>query len=218
MSRLNLPKRMFVLCLSMICTVYVIGFSGCQKTSANANSTSTSNGDSSTTKKLPKLRFHQPRTFDLAVKRVREIFEFAISDEPMPAPKTFRVLEVVHGTGAAGHSHYYLAKNGEEPQEPEDDHGHVTTDKKIHEVNVDVATEMIDIFRWLPEIAATGDMGESDWKSAKKHANEVKDLIEAAAKSNDDTTWRNSIKDNRDQIESAVKKLETLSAKPSSQD
>ena len=211
MKRTNASTNFVVVCLNILCLSCFLIVSGCElQTSANAAS------DGSSDNKLPKLRFHQPATFDLAVSRIREIVGVAVSDNPLPAPKSFRVLEVVHGSGTAAHSHYYLAKEGEQPAEPDDNHGHVTTDKKIHEVQVDMPTEFVDILRWLPEIAAAGDMGEADWKASKKHAYEIKDLFAGSSEPQDVSGWRNRIKNQFYQIDAAVMELEKLSAKQAS--
>ena len=123
--------------------------------------------------KLPKLRFNKPKTFDVAVKRMAEIQENVMTDDPLPAPKIFKVVETIHGSGPGAHSHYHLASNASEHSHDDDSahsHGHddIESDEKIHEVQVDVFTEFVDIVKWLPNIAGDSDMDKDDWDKIKK--------------------------------------------------
>jgi hypothetical protein len=90
----------------------------------------------------------------------------------LPAPKTFKVVEVVHGTGSAAHSHYHLA--GEEDH----DHDHEESEEELlHDYEVGAVTEMADIVRWLPKIAGDSDLDEQSWKDVAACSKKLEELV-----------------------------------------
>lgn len=138
-------------------------------------------GDSETAgeKKLPKMKFHKPKSFDVAVSRLEELHGAVMAEGDLPAPKVFDVVEVVHGTGAGAHSHYHLADEDHD----HDGHGHVTSSEKTHEVEVDAVTELVDIVRWLPKIAGDGDMEKETWEQVKSESKKLSSELEQIADS-----------------------------------
>lgn len=121
--------------------------SGC----AEPNSaTSSSDGSSGAKKSLPYFSFHKPKEVKVAVGRIRELHDAITGSDPLPEPIFYQVKEVVHGSGASGHSHYYLhdpEKNEEGESEPHDEDGHVTTAENIHDVTIEPLAELKDILR-----------------------------------------------------------------------
>lgn len=127
--------------------------------------------------KLPKMKFHRPKTAELAVKRLRELHTAIDSDLDMPQPTSFSVLEIIHGEGKSAHSHFYL----ESRYKPEDeDHHHegMKTSKKVHQVQIDALTEMKDIVSWLPNIAAGANLAEAKWNEVNSESKSMEDLFE----------------------------------------
>jgi len=124
-------------------------------------------------KKLPKMAFHRPETGAQAVARMKELVEAITSEDPLPAPIEYSVLEVIHGSGATGHSHYYLIKEGQEPGA--DDHGHADLESSEvrHEVQVDALTELYDIARWLPKTAALASLKKQQWDTVNGISKEL---------------------------------------------
>lgn len=122
---------------------------------------------------LPKLKFHKPADFPTAVARMGEIMDAIESDQAELETKTFKVLEVVHGTGSSAHSHFYLADSDEE----HDDHGHETSEEKTHDVEVDMFTELVDIVRWLPDVAGDSDMNQANWNKVTDGSSSLGNIL-----------------------------------------
>ena len=125
-------------------------------------------------KKLPKMQFHKPKSFAAAVSRLDEIHKAVMSESDLPAPKKFKVVEIIHGTGASAHSHYHLAKE----ETPDFSHEEVhESSEKTHEVEVDIITEMSDLVLWLPKIAGDGDMEKESWEKVRSEAKTLWDEV-----------------------------------------
>ena len=123
---------------------------------------------------LPKLRFHKPKEFGLAIKRLQEAHEVLMSEDPIPAPIQFKILEVVHGTGSSAHSHYYLADGEIEEDEHEEP---VVTTEFLHDLEIDLFTEINDISKWLPIIAGDTSLSETDWNQVKNQSEALVDHL-----------------------------------------
>ena len=190
--------------VGLIATIFVgLLLSGC-----DSNPTNNAKVGSKKNSGLPKLKFHQPKTYSDAMVRLREIQEILIGDGEVPKPKQFKVLEVIHGEGAGAHSHYYLA-DGE--NHDHDDHGHedMKSEEKTHDIEVDIFTEYDDIVRWLPIIAANSDMPETIWNEVKDVSVQFeKCLDEILDGTEDDMEKRAGIKEKNETIEGFLKQLE----------
>ena len=203
--------RNFISCrfqLPLICIALSI-VAGCNETASQSETTKVAN-------KLPKMDFHKPKTMSDALGRLKEIHEIVISENELPAPRKYEVLEVIHGTGESAHSHYYLADS---KHEDHDDHGHaeMETSEKTHQVTVDVFTEFHDIARWLPRIAAATDGMEAEsWQQVKTVAAELAKMT--AMPEGDETdvqSLRGEFRDKADEIAVLIQKLEAASDKNS---
>ena len=162
---------------------------------------------------LPKLNFHRPKTLQVAVQRLRFIHDAVVSKQPLPDPLEFDVLEVIHGTGASAHSHYYLAGAEQE----DDGHAGMDAEEKHHLLKVDVFTEFQDIINWLPKIAAaTNEIDEQTWKAVKNMAAELANESRELGKSADVEVTRQAFRDRSESINEWIKELETELAKTSS--
>ena len=182
--------------LKQICCGFVAVFSvvalmaGCNQADATKPNTESK---TARVKKLPKMKFHRPESFPVAVARLGEIHEVIISDSPLPEPKVFQVVEVIHGSGAGAHSHYHLASN---PTDHGHGHDHADEDsnEKKHEVKVDVITEMTDIVKWMPDIAGDTDMDKDLWSSVKTGSGDLQSqLSDALSKANGQQEQRKAI-------------------------
>lgn len=117
-----------------------------------------------TDSKLPKLYLHCPSKYPACIERLRELFNSVVKEGNLPAAKEIEVLEVIHGTGAAAHSHYYLANQEKDDHYLEEE----SSDEKIHVLSIDVFTEIRDIAWTLPKVATNSDMEEADWLVVKE--------------------------------------------------
>ncbi len=140
---------------------------------------------------LPKLSLHRPSTCGGTLLRMKELVETITADSALPQPLKYKVREVIHGTGAAAHSHYYrISDDGLQiDKEHDDEHEHeqIESSEKIHEVEVGPYTEMLDLARWLPRAAADADINEKTWNKIKATSLEIAESLSAieAESSND---------------------------------
>ncbi len=152
-------------------------------------------------KELPKLRFHQPKNFDAAVERFAEIQKAVMAEGPLPDQRIFNVVETIHGSGPGAHSHYHLDSQASVHDHEGDNsqsHGHdaTETNEKLHEVQIDVFTELVDIVKWMPDIAADTDIDKDDWQTVKtKSADLHKTLMEQLSTAKTPTEKRKSLRD-----------------------
>ena len=201
-----------VYALAIAATMIATGIpmlSGCNPTEAKQ-------GADAQTKKLPKLKFHKPKTFQGAVARLNELREAVVSEEALPEPKSFRVVESIHGTGPGAHSHYNLAKDSSD-QSQADAHGHGHDDEesseKFHDVLVDPITEMMDIVKWMPDIAAETDMNKTSWETVKTESDQLHSVLEDKLKDTDKTERkRETIRTLNDELVRFANSMSTLSA------
>ncbi len=162
---------------------------------------------------LPKLDFHKPKTLADAVGRLRIIHDAVNSDQAMPKPKKFKVLEVIHGTGASAHSHYYLAGSDSQSHDDHDDHGGEVNEKH-HEIVVDTFAEFQDIANWLPKIAAaTDDINSQTWAEVNKVGAGLTQLTtKVIGDEKDPQAVRDSFRAETKTIGGLIEKLETIVA------
>ena len=159
-------------------------------------------------KALPKMDFHKPKEFKAAVDRIRELHDAFCSEDSLPDPISYTVVEVSHSHGEGdSHVHYHLFKEKSHDHEHEDDHDHEgdheheddhdhadgdhdheddhdhdhgdENELKKHVVTVDIFTELKDIVRWLPAIASNGDMSQDNWEQAKQISDAMSDHLDA---------------------------------------
>lgn len=211
--QLNSIRRRLLVFMGMVGTALAIASSGCDQ-SPESNSDS---GDSQSAQ-MPKMKFHRPDDFKSAVARLSDIAQKIHSDDPLPEPLRFKVLEVIHGTGVSAHSHYYLADSHDDDDGHEehghddhdehghdehdhDEHGHddhdhdghghddhdhhgedMESSEKLHEIEVDVFTELTDIVRWLPEIAGDSDMDKWTWDEVNSIASAFTEHLDRIGK------------------------------------
>lgn len=167
----------------------------------------------------PKLSFHKPKNFVSAVGRLREIHESLVADGEFPEPVSFQYVEVIHGEGPSGHSHFYTAESydanhdSHHDQYPGENHEHEEDETvKYHSTTVNVRTELTDVVAWLPEIAAESDFNEADWNSVKTISEQLKEFLEAIDSSSPDASFRDAWKLKSEDIRALLGELEMLSA------
>lgn len=141
----------------LVCCLLTTGV-GCDSTTANKSKTQ---AESAEAEKEHDFRYHRPEDLNAAVVRIRELHDAFMADGPLPEPKSFRVVELIHGTGAAAHSHFHLA--GDE----EADHHEEGEQEKIHDYKVQPLQEFRDIVVWLPRIAGKSDLDEDQWNQVR---------------------------------------------------
>ena len=181
---------------------------GCDN-SKSANKSSEK--DNTAEKKLPNLKLHKPKTFELAVARLREMHSVVKGEDEIPAPKVFNVIEIIHGEGAGAHSHYHLDDGTEHTHDDDDDHAETSKELK-HEVQVDFFTELNDVIRWLPDVASDGDMNEKDWNSVKTITKSLMDQVKEGIGKSSDAEKRKSLQGIAGELDSEIQKLEKLVA------
>ena len=168
------------------------------------------------TRKLPKLTFHKPADFPVAVTRLAEIRTAVLSDQPLPPAKVFQVVESIHGSGAGAHSHYHLEQETDD-QDPSHDHahGHSHDDESsevTHAVQVDLVTEMVDIVKWMPEIAADSDMEKGSWQTVKQESSSLHDeLVASLAQADGSDAQRQTLQEMDDRVAAYLEKMRKVS-------
>jgi len=179
--------------------------------------TESSNSGSQAVEKssLPYFAFHKPKEIKIAVDRIRELHDAVTGSDPLPDPISYQVKEVIHGTGASGHSHFYLHDPAKAEQEElvadEADDGHVTTAENILDVKVNPIDEQKDLIRWLPKIASGGDMPESDWSKVNAISKEMTPKLYAIVEaSTEEDKRRASYREHIDSFSSHISTLEEL--------
>ncbi|MEM9412177.1 MAG: hypothetical protein AAGA30_13760 [Planctomycetota bacterium] len=158
---------------------------------------SVSDGESSKVG-LPKLDFHRPKSIELASQRLGELHTSLVSDSDLPKPRRFTIKEVIHGTGASAHSHYYRITDDKETSldDPHDGHDNMKSQIRMHDLDIDVFTELIDIAHWMPKIAAESDIDKVTWDQIKKLSAELhqKLISQIDLESNDDSKRESYLK------------------------
>lgn len=228
---MNVTKVKTAICFVVMCTLLV----GCENASQQMSSDrgqsagAESGAENGAT---PKLSLHKPKTLTAAVERLQQIHRSLLGDGDFPAPTTIQYVEVIHGTGASGHSHYYTAADFEatggaddhdhDHDHGHDDHGHDDHDHagerhreegeviKRRSLEVDLRTELTDIVRWMPDIAAKSDLNESQWNFVKSISDQLTAIIDgAAADATDDSSFRQAWRLKTEKIEPMLGELQT---------
>lgn len=173
---------------TVVYLVLIMGaLSGCGPDSAERKS------DAVKSPRLPKLTFHRPKDISTAVKRIQAIHDSLVSNDGLPQPVKFEYVEVIHGEGAAGHSHYYLASEYQSTGDDHDhDHHHGEMEETIKRGTLEVGfrTELEDLAGWLPDIAAMTDLDETAWTSVKDASGKLKKVITSVSGDATDSEFR----------------------------
>ena len=198
---MNLPRpKVAVILLVVVITGWL---------SPGCNKSDSVTGESNLPSELPKFDFHKPETLDIAVSRLREINEAVVSDVPLPKPRKYEVLEIIHGSGASAHSHYYLA-GAQREEHDEHEHEPMKEEEKTHQIEVDIFTEFYDIARWLPKIAAATDgVDEESFNTAAAVGKGLADLSGPILKSKQNDERRRSFRSNSE-LSALMKRLESV--------
>ena len=205
---------LFVLLISATMFCLGCGSSGQEKQTAK-----------NTERKLPKLKFHRPKTLTAAVERLTKIRNDLESSDQIPAPTKFTVIELIHGTGASAHSHYNLAKpSSSDPTAGEDhDHDHeedhddhhedMESSEVIHEIEIDVFTELTDVLGWLPKIAAAAEVDETNWLKVNKSSKALQlTLSNGFTEAKSDSEKRDAFLGHSDEFSSLIQLLDSILA------
>ncbi len=204
---INHNTPMIKVCRPIACRFFAIMFALCVAMTG-CNETDSPVSQDSTVEKLPKLYLHCPDDFGVSVKRLRTLYDQLSSDAPLPDPKIIKVLEIIHGEGAGAHSHYHLAG---QPHEEDHHEEEMVEREKTHDVEIDPFTEFRDIAWVLPNVAAQGDMQETEWVSVKKNAHEIVEIFDdlVGGKETDDQKRETFVNDN-EKIGQLLKQLESV--------
>ena len=182
-------------------------------------------------KALPKLDFHKPASFDAAVKRIRELHDAIVSEDALPDPISYTVVEESHSHGEGkAHVHYHLDTSGDDEHSHEDgdhdhDHSHHDHDHKDpfakkpikHTIYVDVLTELKDAVRWLPAIASDGDLPQEKWNQAKALSEEMMNSLEKTVDTGEPSAQRKGYQSDPSAMEKCIAELESLTASETEQ-
>ena len=211
-------KKTSAFLLAAFCALIIAGSSGCNEDAVSAAGQENDG--------LPKMKFHKPRNFGLAVERLREIHELIVADGELPAPITYTVVEVRHAhADGDSHVHYHLVEDGDHDHEHEDghehEHGHKHADDHEHEdvhdetevthnIRVEIFTELTDIVRWLPGIASDSDMDAKRWKQVSETSDELTSKLESITSSGDQAAQRQQYRKLADEVSASIGKLEAV--------
>ena len=165
-------------------------------------------------KTLPKLDFHKPSSFGSAITRIRDIHQRLSSLDELPKPISYTVREVrhTHGNGSS-HVHFELVDMEDRRDNHElSKHNHADFDGNApeHIIFVDVFTELIDVVRWLPDIAADSDMPKKDWIQVEEIAEEFSIQLKTIGKLNSQAAKHTHYKSKSETISVSIGKLEAL--------
>ena len=143
----------------------------------------------------PKLSLHRPANFSSAISRLGEIHEILEGKGELPPPRKIEYVEVIHGQGASAHSHYFLASEFQKMDGAHDHDHHDDMEETVKHrfFEVGLRQELEDVARWLPDIAAETDLGESEWSAAKKISEKIQGIVSSASDSSDNQfrdAWR----------------------------
>lgn len=189
------PGSVLVVCLILL-------MAGCQ-------GDSTSGREGQAPKSNAELfSLHRPKTLAAAVDRLIEMHESIVSGQvDLPAPREIEYVEVIHGEGAAGHSHYFLASEFEQNDGKvvHDDHHEdmkETIERRTFEV--DFYLELTDLANWLPYVGAELDLGESQWNTVNATSKTLKGIFKEIGSNADDATFRSTWQSKSDKIEKSL--------------
>jgi len=213
--------RKFKMKFKKIATVYLIAVCallvGCnaeiQKANSNQESWMQEGADSHP---HPNLSLHKPKTFSSAIQRLKQMHESLIGDGDFPPPVAIPYVEVIHGQGAAGHSHFYSAAEYEATEGGTGHDGypgeHSEEDERVkhHSMEVDLRTELTDVAAWLPKIAAKSNLNETDWNSVDSISGRLSKIIVAIASNASDASFRESWKLKSEEVGTMLAELQTF--------
>jgi len=196
-----------------ICSLLLIGMLlGCQPDGRSVDSKSETNS----TAPRHGLKLHKPKNLATAVDRLVEINEALQSGEPFPPPLKIEYVEVIHGTGPGAHSHFYSASSYDANAKTED-HGHhdhheeEAVERRVAEIPLQ--TELKDIVKWLPDIAAKANTSEAEWTTVSDAAKSLTKVIEGIGSDASDADYRDAWKKQTKTIEPLLATLKTLTEK-----
>lgn len=199
--------------LIVMCALMVGCDSGSQQANSNQAASSHTESDSHS---HPNLSLHKPKTFASAVQRLKQMHESLLADGEFPEPITIQYVEVIHGTGASGHSHFYSAADYEASGDEHKDDGypgeHSAEDETVkhRSMEVDLRKELTDIAGWVPGIAAKSNLNETDWNSIKSTSIRLSKIIGAIESDAADNLFRESWVGKSEEIESILDELQTF--------
>lgn len=197
--------RQPIVMMAVVFSIIPLTFAGCPR----SDSLAPTNSKSETNQTLPAsaMRFHKPKELKDAVGRMKQLHDAMISNASLPQPIEYQVKEVIHGTGASGHSHYYLHEPEASPASGNDentlfdysdatghdDHDHETTGEKIHDVTIDPFVELKDLAKWLPKIASDSSMGESEWTQVNATSKQLTPMLNTIIQQSADNEKRRGL-------------------------
>ena len=196
-----------------ICSILLIGMLlGCQPDGRSGDSKSETNS----TAPRHGLKLHKPKNLATAVDRLVEINEALQSGEPFPSPLKIEYVEVIHGTGPGAHSHFYPASSYDANAKTEDhDHHDLHEEEAVKRLvaEIPLQTELKDIVKWLPDIAAKSNTSEAEWTTVSDVAKSFTKVIEGIASDASDADYRDAWKKQTKTIEPLLATLKTLTEK-----
>lgn len=122
-------------------------------------------------------------------------------------------MEVIHGTGPGGHSHFYLASQYDANDGGDDHHSEEDETVKRLVAEIPLRTELSDVVKWLPDVAAKSHANEEDWTAVSDMAKSLAQIIAAVPQDAADDDFRDTWKQQSKTIEPMIAKLQTLAAK-----
>ena len=193
------PKTITTICLFAMAVL----LAGCDaESNSNQNKSSQESSHSH-----PHLSLHKPKTLSAAIQRMCQMHESLVGTGDFPSPIEIPYVEVIHGEGASGHSHFYSKANYEAGSA-----GHSEEDEKVkhHTMKIDLRTEMADVAKWLPDIAASSNLEEADWNSVKSLSGGLTKIIEEISPDASDASFRESWKQKSEEVKGMLDKLQTF--------
>lgn len=165
------------------------------------------------------LSLHKPKDLASAAARLGELHHSLVSSDKFPSPREIEIVEVVHGEGPSGHSHFYLAskydETGGEIEHEEGYPGEEVEEKvKRHVMELAARKEISDVAGWLPDIAAWASVPESDWTTAYEVSKGLVEIIGAIPEDASNEAFRDAWKSKSKDIEGMLEELESIAAKP----
>jgi hypothetical protein len=204
-------REISVRSLLLLAAAFLMLSVGCDSARQTADTASDSQTAETADRKIPKLSLHRPDNCDEAVSRMKKLVDTIASEGPLPQPLKYKVREVIHGSGASAHSHYYrIDENGKQIDEEDNDgHEHMESSEKQHEIEVEPYTELLDIAQWLPHIAADADIDESTWNEVKATSKEMADVLRLVNGESSEEKKRELFRSKIDSLEGWIEKLES---------
>ncbi|MFK7766155.1 MAG: hypothetical protein AB8B55_02850 [Mariniblastus sp.] len=197
--------------ITAVCLISTVALlAGCSSDLQQANSNQKNASQKSDSASHPKLSLHKPKELSAAIQRVSQLHESLMASGDFPSPVKIPYVEVIHGEGAAGHSHFYSEADYEATEGNTAHDGypgeHHEEDEKVkhHTMEIDVRTELTDIAGWLPDIAAKSNLNEADWNSVKSLSSSFTKVISEIAPDASDASFRESWKLKSKEIEAML--------------